>query len=93
LPAGKGGQQQGAFSICTENVQLWHPYLAKGDTCKTFEVWYWGLFDVEISIMGSKKTLNILQSLLNSQPSCGIIRTTADYFLLPYSRKGAMVQK
>jgi hypothetical protein len=39
---------------------------------------------MEISILGSKKTLHIVESLLYSQPSCGIIRTTADYFLLPY---------
>jgi hypothetical protein len=39
------------------------------------------------SILGSKKTLNIVKSLLKSQPSCGIIRRTADYFLLPsYTR-------
>jgi hypothetical protein len=80
LPAGKGGPRQGALSICTENVQLWHPYLAKADTSKTFEIWYWGLFDVEISILGSEKTFNIVESLIHSQPSCGIIRTTADYF-------------
>jgi hypothetical protein len=27
---------------------------------------------------------DLVESLLYSQPSCGIIRTTADYFLLPY---------
>jgi hypothetical protein len=39
---------------------------------------------MEISILGSKKTLNIVKLLLHIQPPCGIIRTTADYFLLPY---------
>jgi hypothetical protein len=38
-----------------------------------------------ISILGSKKTLNIVKSLLHMHPPCGIIRTTADYFLLPYT--------
>jgi hypothetical protein len=36
--AGKGGQQQGALRNCTENVQLWHPFLAKGDISDTFEI-------------------------------------------------------
>jgi hypothetical protein len=36
LPARQGGQKQGALMICTVNVQLWHPFLAKGDT---FEIW------------------------------------------------------
>jgi hypothetical protein len=39
-----------------------------------------------------KKTLNIVKSLLQSQPSCGIIRTTADYFLLPYSWKTKLLE-
>jgi hypothetical protein len=67
--------------IYPENVQLWKLFLAKGDTSDTFEVWLWGLFGVEISILGSKKkksTLNIVKWLLNSQPPCGIIRATAD---------------
>jgi hypothetical protein len=38
---------------------------------------------MEISILGSKKTLNSVECLLHSQPPCGVIRTTADYFLLP----------
>jgi hypothetical protein len=33
---------------------------------------------MEISFMGSKKILNIVECLLNSQPPCGMIRTTAD---------------
>jgi hypothetical protein len=33
------GQQQRAFTICTENVPLWPPFLAKGDTSHTFELW------------------------------------------------------
>jgi hypothetical protein len=33
---------------------------------------------MDISILGSKKTLHIVECLLNSQPPCGIIRTTAD---------------
>jgi hypothetical protein len=41
---------------------------------------------MEISFLGSKKSLHIVESLLNSQPPCGIIRTTADQFLLPYIR-------
>jgi hypothetical protein len=36
LPDGKEGQQQVPLRICIENVQLWHPFLAKGDT---FEKW------------------------------------------------------
>jgi hypothetical protein len=39
LPAGKVEQQQGALRSCTENVQLWHPFLGKGDTSNTFEIW------------------------------------------------------
>jgi hypothetical protein len=61
LPAGKGGQQQGALRICTENFQLWHPFLAKGDNSKTFETWYWGLSDMDILILGSKKTSDIVE--------------------------------
>jgi hypothetical protein len=38
---------------------------------------------MEILFLGSKKNLHIVESLLNSQPPCGIIRTTADYSL-PY---------
>jgi hypothetical protein len=33
---------------------------------------------MEISILGSQKSLHIVECLLNSQPPCGIIRTTAD---------------
>jgi hypothetical protein len=47
-------------------------------------MWYLGLSDMEISILGSKNTLDIVDFLLYSQPPCGIIITTADYFLLPY---------
>jgi hypothetical protein len=39
LPAGKGTQQQVALRSCTENVLLWHPLLAMGDTSNTFEIW------------------------------------------------------
>jgi hypothetical protein len=39
---------------------------------------------MEISILGSKKTSDIVEFLLDSQPPWGIIRTTAYYFLLPY---------
>jgi hypothetical protein len=38
LPAKKEGQQQGALRDYTENVQLWHPFLAKSDTRDTFEI-------------------------------------------------------
>jgi hypothetical protein len=38
---------------------------------------------MKISILGSKKTSDTPEFLLNSYPLCGIIRTTADYFLLP----------
>jgi hypothetical protein len=33
------GQQQRAYMIYPENVQLWRLFLAKGDTSDTFEVW------------------------------------------------------
>jgi hypothetical protein len=33
---------------------------------------------MEISFLGSKKSLHIVECLLKSQPPCGIIRTTAD---------------
>jgi hypothetical protein len=33
-----------------------------------------------------KKTFNVVEFLLHSQPPCRIIRITADYFLLPYKR-------
>jgi hypothetical protein len=33
------GQQQRAYMIYPENVQLWKLFLAKGDTSDTFEVW------------------------------------------------------
>jgi hypothetical protein len=39
LSAGKRGQQQEALNICTKNVQLWHPFLTKGDSSETFEMW------------------------------------------------------
>jgi hypothetical protein len=48
----------GALIICNENVQLWHPFLAKGDTSDTFEIGKWGLFVRDISILRSKNTLN-----------------------------------
>jgi hypothetical protein len=35
---------------------------------------------------GVKKDIRHCESLFNSRPSCGIIRTTADYFLLPYMK-------
>jgi hypothetical protein len=31
-PSEKRGQQQEALIICTKNVRLWHPLLAKGDS-------------------------------------------------------------
>jgi hypothetical protein len=40
---------------------------------------------MEISILESKQTLNIVECFLDSQPPCGIFRTTADKFLLPYT--------
>jgi hypothetical protein len=42
---------------------------------------------MESSIMGFNKTSNKVECLLNSQPSRGIIRTTADYFFLPNRRR------
>jgi hypothetical protein len=33
---------------------------------------------MEISILRSQKSLHIVECLLNSQPPCGIIRTTAE---------------
>jgi hypothetical protein len=39
LPARNVGQQQRALMIYSENVQLWHPFLAKGDRGDTFEIW------------------------------------------------------
>jgi hypothetical protein len=44
---------------------------------------------MEISVLWSKKTLNIAETLLYSQPSCSIMKTTADYFLLPYWKMSA----
>jgi hypothetical protein len=38
FPAEKGGQQQGALISCIENVHFWHQFLAKADTCDTFEI-------------------------------------------------------
>jgi hypothetical protein len=64
--------------IYSENVQLWHPFIVKGDTSDTFEIWYCGLFGMEILILGSQKSLHIVECLLNNQRPCGIIRTTAD---------------
>jgi hypothetical protein len=55
LPARKGGYQEGALMICTVNVQLWHSFLARGDTSDTFEICLWGLLGMEISILGSKR--------------------------------------
>jgi hypothetical protein len=37
-----------------------------------------------ISILGLKKTMNIVESFLHGQPPSGIIRTTAEYFFLPH---------
>jgi hypothetical protein len=78
LPARNVGQQQRDLLIYFKNVQLWHPFIVKGDTCDTFEIWYWGLFGMEISIFGLQKSLHIVDCLPNSQPLCGFIRTTAD---------------
>jgi hypothetical protein len=39
---------------------------------------------MEISIVVSKITLIIVKCLLHSQPPCGIIRTTDDFFIWPY---------
>jgi hypothetical protein len=55
LPARNGGQQQGSLIICTENIQLWHLFLATGDTSDTFEIYHRGLIGLEISILGSNK--------------------------------------
>jgi hypothetical protein len=86
LPARKVGQHQKALTICTANVQIWPLFLAKGDTSHTFKVWWWGLVVMTSLVLGLKKTLklNMIKSLLKSQPSWWIIGTTADYFLLPY---------
>jgi hypothetical protein len=37
---------------------------------------------MKISVLGSKKTLHIVRSLLHSQPTCGIVGTTSKLFLL-----------
>jgi hypothetical protein len=74
------GNSKWPWENCTENVQLWHPLLAMGDTSNTFEIWQWGLFGLESSILGSENTLNNVECLIQSQPSSGIIRATADYF-------------
>jgi hypothetical protein len=42
---------------------------------------------MESSILGSKKTLHMVESLLYSYPSSGIIIATADYFFLPFNCK------
>jgi hypothetical protein len=42
---------------------------------------------MDISILWSQITLNHFNVLLYSQPPCVIIRTTDDYFLLPYKIK------
>jgi hypothetical protein len=39
LPARNVGQQQRALMVDSENVQLWHPFLAKSDTSDTFAIW------------------------------------------------------
>jgi hypothetical protein len=57
LPARKGGQKQVALKRGTENVQLWHQFLARGEKSDTFEIWYWELFCMETSILVSEKTL------------------------------------
>jgi hypothetical protein len=40
---------------------------------------------MRLPILVSKKRLNIVDCLLHINPPCGVIRTTADYLLLPYS--------
>jgi hypothetical protein len=58
----KGRQQQEAFRSLTENVQLFHPFLATGDTgdrVTLFKIWLCGLFGMDISIIWSKNTSNI----------------------------------
>jgi hypothetical protein len=52
--ASKGGQQQGAPIIWTENIQLWHPFMAKDDTSGIFEMLQYCLFGMEISILELK---------------------------------------
>jgi hypothetical protein len=38
LPNRNVGQQQRALIVNSENVQPWHPFLAKRDTSDTFEI-------------------------------------------------------
>jgi hypothetical protein len=75
-----------ALRTDTENVQLKHPLLANGALVTLFKHGNGGLFVTESSILGSEKTLNNVKCLLHSQPSSEIIRTTADYFFVPYFR-------
>jgi hypothetical protein len=58
--------------IRMSTLPLKHPFLAKSNT---FEIW---LFGMDISIPGSKTVFKLNDFLLIGQPSCGIIKTTAD---------------
>jgi hypothetical protein len=82
-PPEKEGNSKGtkgfALKMSNFGIHFWQRVLK----VKKNETWYGGLTDMEISILGSKKTLSIVEFLLHSQPPCGKIRTTADYFLLP----------
>jgi hypothetical protein len=48
-------------------------------------MWQCGLFVMDISILGLKETINIVDFLLHSQPLGGIIRTTAYNYSLLFS--------
>jgi hypothetical protein len=49
-----------ALKISNFGIDFWQ---RKGDTSKTFERGYRGLFDMEISILGAKETLNSVADL------------------------------
>jgi hypothetical protein len=48
--------------------------MVKGNTSDTYEMWQWGLLGMDILILGSKQTLNIVECLLHTMPSCGLIK-------------------
>jgi hypothetical protein len=75
LPAGKERQQQVALKSFTEKSNFGIYFRPRVTLVTLLKYDNWGyLACMKISILGSKKTWNLAERLLHSQPSSGIIR-------------------
>jgi hypothetical protein len=64
LPVRNVWQQQKALMVYSENVQLWHPFLAKSDTSDTFEIWEGGYLAWRFQFLGRKRAYTLLNVYL-----------------------------